>query len=103
MSTLLIPPSLEVVLKGLHESEIRCGIQTEPPAGGITAWIDYGGRAQKATFYGTIGGDRQGRAAAHRIAAVRAGTRCGPFPGCPPARKPHTQTPTDAHRNERAT
>ena len=28
------------VLQGLHESEIRCGIQNEPQAGGITAWID---------------------------------------------------------------
>jgi hypothetical protein len=26
----------------------------EPPAGGITAWIDYGSRTEKATFYGTI-------------------------------------------------
>src|SRR5260370_16992745 len=52
MSTLLIPPSLEVVLKGLHESEIRCGIQTDPPAGGITAWIDYGGPTAKRTSHG---------------------------------------------------
>jgi hypothetical protein len=58
MSTLLIPPALEVVLQGLHESEIRCGIQNEPPAGGITAWIDYGSRTEKATFYGTIVGGR---------------------------------------------
>jgi hypothetical protein len=42
---------LEVVLQGLHDSEIRCGIQNEPPAGGITAWIDYGDRAARATFY----------------------------------------------------
>jgi hypothetical protein len=56
MPTLLIPPSLEVVLKGLHASEIRCGIQNEPPVGGITAWIDYGSRTEKATFYGTIVG-----------------------------------------------
>jgi hypothetical protein len=59
MPTLLTPPTLERVLLGLHESEIRCGIQNEPPAGGITAWIDYGGRTEKATFYGTIVGDRQ--------------------------------------------
>jgi hypothetical protein len=44
MSTLLTPPALEVVLQGLHESEIRCGIQKEPPAGGITAWINFGSR-----------------------------------------------------------
>ena len=37
MSTPLTPPPLEVVLQGLHESEIRCGIQNEPPAGGIRA------------------------------------------------------------------
>src|SRR5260370_30132497 len=69
MPTLLIPPSLEVVLKGLHESEIRRGIQNEPPAGGITAWIDFGNRTEKATFYGTIVGDRQVWPAADRIAA----------------------------------
>jgi len=31
MPTLLTPPTLEVVLQGLHESEIRYGIQNEPP------------------------------------------------------------------------
>jgi hypothetical protein len=60
---------LEVVLQGLHESEIRCGIQNEPPAGGITAWIDYGSRTEKATFYGTIVGDQQVWPAADRIAS----------------------------------
>jgi hypothetical protein len=55
-TTLLTPPTLERVLQGLHDSEIRCGIQNEPPAGGITAWIDYGSRTEKATFYGTIVG-----------------------------------------------
>ena len=54
MPTLLTPPTLEVVLQRLHESEIRCGIQNEPPAGGITAWIDYGSRTEKATLHGTI-------------------------------------------------
>jgi hypothetical protein len=54
MPTLLTPPTLERVLQGLHDSEIRCGIQNEPPAGGITAWIDYGDRTEKATFYGTM-------------------------------------------------
>ena len=34
MPTLLTPPTLEVVLQGLHDSEIRRGIQNEPPAGG---------------------------------------------------------------------
>ena len=59
MPTPLTTPTLESVLQGLHESEIRCGIQNEPPAGGITAWIDYGSRTEKATFYGTIDGDQQ--------------------------------------------
>ena len=63
MSTLLIPPALEVVLQGLHESEIRCGIQNEPR--GITAWIDYGSRTEKATFYGTIVGDKEVWPAVH--------------------------------------
>ena len=48
MPILLTPPALEIVLQGLHESEIRCGIQNEPPAGGITAWIDYCSRTEKA-------------------------------------------------------
>src|ERR1700716_799806 len=69
MPTLLTQPALEVVLQGLHESEIRCGIKNEPPAGGITAWIDYGSRTEKATFYGTIVGDRQVWPAADRMAA----------------------------------
>jgi hypothetical protein len=56
MPTSLTAPSLEVVLQGLHKSGIRCGIQNEPPAGGITAWIDFGSRTEKATFYGTIVG-----------------------------------------------
>jgi hypothetical protein len=63
------PPTLERVLQGLHDSEIRCGIQNEPPAGGITAWIDFGSRTEKATFYGTIVGDQQVWPAADRIAA----------------------------------
>jgi hypothetical protein len=71
MPTLLTPPPLETLLKGLHDSEIRCGIQNEPPAGGITAWIDFGSRTEKATFYGTIVGDQQVWPAADRIAASR--------------------------------
>jgi hypothetical protein len=58
-TTLLTPQTLESVLQGLHESEIRCGIQNDPPAGGITAWIDFGSKTEKATFHGTIVGDRQ--------------------------------------------
>jgi hypothetical protein len=59
MPTSLSPPTLEVLLQGLYDSEIRCGIQNEPPAGGITAWIDFGSKTEKATFYGTIVGARQ--------------------------------------------
>ena len=33
MLTLLAPPTLERVLQGLYDSEIRCGIQNEPLAG----------------------------------------------------------------------
>jgi hypothetical protein len=69
MPTPLTPPSLESVIQGLHDSEIRCGIQNEPPSGGITAWIDFGSRTEKATFYGTIVGDQQIWPAADRIAA----------------------------------
>jgi hypothetical protein len=63
-------PTLERVLQGLHESEIRCGIQNKPPpAGGITAWIDFRIGTEKATFYGTIVGDKEVWPAADRIAA----------------------------------
>jgi hypothetical protein len=81
MPTLLTQPALEVVLQGLHESEIRCGIQNEPPAGGITAWIDYGSRTDKATFYGTIVGDKEVWPAADRIAAWMHETALRLFPG----------------------
>jgi hypothetical protein len=50
---------LERILQQLHDSEIRCGIQAEPPAGGITAWISAGDRTEKATFFGTIVGGVQ--------------------------------------------
>jgi hypothetical protein len=32
MATLLTPPTLKRVLQGLHDSEITCRIQNEPPA-----------------------------------------------------------------------
>jgi len=83
MPTPLTPPILERVLQGLHDSEIRCGIQNEPPAGGITAWIDYGSRTEKATFYGTIVGDQQVRPAADRIAAWLHETAMRLFPDSP--------------------
>jgi hypothetical protein len=50
---------LERILQQLHDSEIRCGIQTEPPAGGITAWIDYGDRTEKATLIATMMGEQR--------------------------------------------
>src|SRR5580693_10454288 len=102
MSTLPHPPTLEVVLQGLHESEIRCGIQNDPPAGGITAWVDFGSRTEKATFYGTIVGNRQVWPAADRIAAWLHETALRLFPAgesksfiSPPTRRlpsPHSRS-----------
>jgi hypothetical protein len=92
MPTPLTPPPLEVVLQGLHESEIRCGIQNEPPAGGITAWINYGDRTENATFYGTIVGDRQVWPAADRMASWMHETALRLFPDSPYA-KQHTEAP----------
>ena len=63
-----------------------CGIQNEPPAGGTTAWIDYSGRREKATFYGTIVGDRQVWPAADRIAAWMHETALRLFPDSPYAK-----------------
>ena len=80
MPTPLTPPPLERVLQGLHGSEICCGIQNEPPSGGITAWIDFGSRTEKATFYGTIDGDRQVWPAADQYRGVAAGDRVAPLP-----------------------
>jgi hypothetical protein len=99
MSILLTPPSLEVVLQGLHESEIRCGIRNEPPAGGITAWIDYGSRTEKATFYGTIVGDRQVWPAADRIAAWLHETALRLFPDSPYGKEHNTKAPKNPAQN----
>jgi hypothetical protein len=93
MPTLLTPPTLEVVLQGLQESEVRCGIKNEPPAGGITAWIDFGSRIEKATFYGTIVGDRQVWPAADRIAAWTHETALRLFPDSPYAKEHSTEAP----------
>jgi hypothetical protein len=87
MPTLLTPPTLEVVLQGLHDSEIRCGIQNESPAGGITAWIDFGSQTEKATFYGTIVGDRQVCPAAERLASWLHETAVRLFPESPSAKE----------------
>jgi len=93
MPILLTSPLLERVLQGLHESEIRCGIQNEPTAGGITAWIAYGSRTEKATFYGTIVGDRQVWPAADRIAAWLHETALRLFPDSPYAKEHSTDAP----------
>ncbi len=63
MPTPLTPPTLEVVLQGLHEAEIRCEIQNNPPTGRISAWIDFGSRIEMATLFGTIVGNIPGREA----------------------------------------
>ena len=71
---------------GLARIRIRCGIQNEPPSGGITAWIDYGSRTEKATFYGTIVGDKEVWPAADRIAAWLHETAVRLFPDSPYAK-----------------
>jgi hypothetical protein len=91
-ATLLTPQTL-ASCKDLHDSEIRCGIQNEPPAGGITAWIDYGSRTEKATFYGTLVGDRQVWPAADRIAAWLHETALRLFPDSPYAKEHSTKAP----------
>jgi hypothetical protein len=75
----MTPPALEVVLQDLHDSEIRCGIQNEPPAGGITASIGYGSRTEKATLYGTIVGEA-GLASGRSHRGVAARDRVAPLP-----------------------
>ena len=69
----MTPPALEVVLQDLHDFEIRCGIQNETPAGGITASIGYGSRTEKAIFYGTS--SAIGRSGLRQIASRRGCTR----------------------------
>src|SRR3984893_6963166 len=55
-------------------------------ARGITAWIDFGSRTEKATFYGTIVGDQQVWPAADRIAAWMHETALRLFPDSPYAK-----------------
>jgi hypothetical protein len=98
MPTLLTPQTLERVLQGLYDSEIRCGIQNEPLAGGITAWIDYGRRTEKATSYGTIVDDRQVWPAADRIAAWMNETALRLFPESPDAKEHNTEAPAGPSR-----
>ena len=93
MPTPLTPPALEVVLQGLHDLEIRCGIQNEPPAGGITAWIDVGSRTEKATFYGNIVADQQVWPGADLIAAWMHVTALRLFPDSPYAKEHSAEAP----------
>src|ERR1700704_654504 len=80
MSTLLPPPALEVVLHGLHESEIRCGIQNEPPEGGITVWIDYGRRDREGDLLRDHRWRPAGVARSRSHCGVDARDRVTPFP-----------------------
>jgi hypothetical protein len=68
-------------------------------ARGITAWIDYGSRTEKATFYGTIIGDQQVWPAADRIAAWMHETAMRLFPDSPYAKEHSTEAPTKAAKN----
>ena len=86
MPILLTPPALEIVRQRLYDSDIRCGLQNDPPAGGNTAWIDFGSRTEKATFCGTIVGDRQVWPGADRIAAWMHETALRLFPDSPYAK-----------------
>ena len=99
MPTLLAPPALETLLKGLHCSEIRYGIQNDPPAGGITAWIDFGSRTEKTTFYGTIVGDQQIWPAADRIAAWMHETALRLFPDSSYAKAHSAEAPKKPHKS----
>jgi hypothetical protein len=91
--TLLTPPALETVLKGLHDSEIRYGIQNDPPAGGITAWIDTGRWTERETFYGSMFGDQRVWPASELLAAWLHETALCLFPDSPYAKSHDTQAP----------
>jgi hypothetical protein len=80
-----MPTSL-TVLQGLHDFEIRCGIQNEPPTSRISAWIDFGSRYEMATLLGTIVDDRPVGPAADRIAAWLHETALRRFPESPYAK-----------------
>jgi hypothetical protein len=82
----LTPAALEVVLQGLHDSGIRCGIQNEPPDGGITAWIDTGRWTERETFYGTMFGDQRVWPASELIAAWMHETALRLYPDSPYAK-----------------
>ena len=87
MPTQLTPPTLEVVLQGLHESEIRARYRTSRQRvaslhGSITA-----AGPRRATFYGTIVGDSHFWPAADRIAAWMHETALRLFPDSPYAKE----------------
>jgi hypothetical protein len=79
MPTLLTPPSLEVVLQASTNPKSAAAFRTNRH-GGISVWIDFGSRTEKATFYGTIVGDGQVWPAADRIAAWMHETALRLFP-----------------------
>jgi hypothetical protein len=81
MPTSLTPPALEVVLPGLHESEIQ-------PVASLHGSISAVG-PRRRDVYGTIVGDRQVWPAADRIAAWMHETALRLFPDSPYA-KSHT-------------
>jgi hypothetical protein len=83
----LTPPTLELILQGLYDSEIRCGIQNDhQPAAFTTVWIEDRSRTEKATFYGTILGDQKLSLAADLIAASMHDTALRLFPDSPYAK-----------------
>jgi hypothetical protein len=77
--------TLDDAIAPLYAREINCGGETCWD-GGITAWIDFGSRTEKATFYGTIVGDQQVWPAADRIAAWMHETALRLFPDSPYAK-----------------
>src|SRR5882757_8722192 len=88
-------------------NEDRLAPMPTPPAPptlecvGITAWIDFGSRTEKATFYGTIVGDRQVWPAADRIAAWLHETALRLFPDSPYAKSHTDQAGIEAQADKR--
>jgi hypothetical protein len=48
--------NLESVFRHLHDAGIKCGLMVEPGVG-ISAWIEYGDRTERVTFYPHLEGD----------------------------------------------
>src|SRR3981189_2072794 len=80
MPTLLTPPALEVVLQGLHESEIRCGIKKRAPGG----WYHCLDRLRQSNREGNLLRDHRwgsaGLAGSRSHRGVAARDRVTPFP-----------------------